>query len=72
MSAKDLAAKIVRPEVQAMHAYHVSDAAGMVKLDVMESPYRLPPELAAASRRGGLARGHEPLPGAFGDASCAP
>jgi histidinol-phosphate aminotransferase len=47
MSAKDLAAKIVRPEVQAMHAYHVSDAAGMVKLDVMESPYRLPPELAA-------------------------
>ena len=25
-----------------MHAYHVSDATGMVKLDVMESPYRLP------------------------------
>jgi len=48
MSAKELAAKIVRPEVQAMRAYHVSDAAGMVKLDVMESPYRLPPELAAA------------------------
>ncbi len=48
MSAKEIAAKVVRPEVQAMHAYHVSDAAGMVKLDVMESPYRLPPELAAA------------------------
>jgi histidinol-phosphate aminotransferase len=47
MSAKDLAAKIVRPEVQAMHAYPVSDAAGMVKLDVMESPYRLPESLAA-------------------------
>jgi histidinol-phosphate aminotransferase len=47
MSAKELAAKIVRPEVQAMHAYHVSDAAGMVKLDVMESPYRLPESLAA-------------------------
>jgi len=39
--------KIIRPEVQAMQAYHVSDATGLVKLDVMESPYRLPPELAA-------------------------
>lgn len=47
MSAKDVAAKTVRPEIQAMHAYHVSDATGMVKLDVMESPYRLPPALAA-------------------------
>lgn len=47
MSAKELAARIVRPEIQAMHAYHVSDAAGMVKLDVMESPYRLPESLAA-------------------------
>ena len=47
MSAKEVAAKIVRPEVQAMRAYPVSDAAGMVKLDVMESPYRLPETLAA-------------------------
>ena len=47
MSAKDVAARVVRPEIQAMHAYQVSDATGMVKLDVMESPYRLPPELAA-------------------------
>ena len=46
MSAKEVAAKVVRPEVQAMHAYHVSDATGMVKLDVMESPYRLPETLA--------------------------
>lgn len=30
-----------------MHAYPVSDATGMVKLDVMESPYRLPDGLAA-------------------------
>jgi histidinol-phosphate aminotransferase len=47
MSVKDLAAKVVRPEIQAMHAYPVSDATGMVKLDVMESPYRLPESLAA-------------------------
>ena len=41
------AAKVIRPEIQAMQAYHVSDATGLVKLDVMESPYRLPPALAA-------------------------
>ena len=42
-----IAAKVIRPEVQAMHAYAVSDATGLVKLDVMESPYRLPEALAA-------------------------
>jgi histidinol-phosphate aminotransferase len=42
-----VASKVIRPEIQAMHAYQVSDATGLVKLDVMESPYRLPPELAA-------------------------
>lgn len=41
------ASKVIRPEIQAMHAYPVSDATGMVKLDVMESPYRLPEPLAA-------------------------
>jgi histidinol-phosphate aminotransferase len=41
------ASKVIRPEIQKMRAYHVSDATGLVKLDVMESPYRLPPELAA-------------------------
>jgi len=42
-----IASKVIRPEVQAMHAYAVSDATGLVKLDVMESPYRLPDALAA-------------------------
>ncbi len=42
------ASKVIRPEIQALHAYQVSDATGLVKLDVMESPYRLPPPLAAA------------------------
>ena len=41
------AAKVIRPEILAMHAYEVADATGLVKLDVMESPYRLPEELAA-------------------------
>lgn len=46
-ASKDIAARVIRPEIQAMHAYAISDATGMVKLDVMESPYRLPETLAA-------------------------
>lgn len=42
-----VAAKVVRPEVQAMHAYPVADATGLVKLDVMENPYSLPEPLAS-------------------------
>jgi histidinol-phosphate aminotransferase len=45
--AGEFVAKVVRPEIQAMHAYPVADATGLVKLDLMESPYGLPPELAA-------------------------
>ncbi len=37
---------VIRPEVRAINAYHVPSAAGFVKLDAMENPYRLPPELA--------------------------
>jgi histidinol-phosphate aminotransferase len=40
------AKNVIRPEIQAMHAYHVSDATGLIKLDVMESPYGLPDWLA--------------------------
>lgn len=40
------AKQIIRDDVQAMSAYHVSGASGLVKLDVMESPYRLPDWLA--------------------------
>lgn len=38
---------LVRPEVLALRAYHVAPAEGLVKLDAMENPYRLPAELAA-------------------------
>jgi histidinol-phosphate aminotransferase len=37
----------VREEILELKAYHVAPASGMVKLDAMENPYRLPPELAA-------------------------
>ncbi len=38
-------AGVIRTDVLAMHAYQVADAGGMVKLDAMENPYRLPAEL---------------------------
>ncbi len=44
---QQLIAKLVRPEIQAMSAYHVPDASGMLKLDAMESPFSWPGELMA-------------------------
>lgn len=38
---------IIRPDVQALAAYHVPDASGFVKLDAMENPYTLPEDLRA-------------------------
>mgnify|MGYP000438049545 CR=1 FL=1 len=38
---------VFRPDVLAMHAYHVQDAAGYIKLDAMENPFALPPALQA-------------------------
>jgi histidinol-phosphate aminotransferase len=35
----------IRQDVQSMHAYAIQPSAGMVKLDAMENPYALPPEL---------------------------
>ena len=35
----------IRQDVQGMHAYAIQDSAGLVKLDAMENPYSLPPEL---------------------------
>src|SRR4051812_8765459 len=36
---------LIRREVLDLHAYHVPVSDGMVKLDAMENPYRLPPEM---------------------------
>ncbi|HSV45899.1 MAG TPA: histidinol-phosphate transaminase [Ramlibacter sp.] len=37
--------QLIRQDVQGMHAYAVQDSAGLIKLDAMENPHRLPPEL---------------------------
>jgi histidinol-phosphate aminotransferase len=57
---------LVRPEILALTAYAVAPAAGMVKLDAMENPYRLPAplreELAARLAEVELNRYPEPNP----------
>lgn len=54
----------LRPDVRAMHAYVVQDAAGFVKLDAMENPYPLPPALqqALGERLGQVAINRYPGP----------
>ncbi|MDM0076712.1 histidinol-phosphate transaminase [Variovorax sp. J2P1-59] len=52
----------IRADVQSMHAYAVQDARGLLKLDAMENPYGLPPELQAVlgQRLGALALNRYP------------
>ena len=40
--------RILRSDVQGMHAYAVQPSAGFVKVDTMENPFRLPPALRQA------------------------
>lgn len=54
--------KLIRQDVQSMHAYAIQDSAGMVKLDAMENPHRLPAALQAhlGQRLGALALNRYP------------
>ena len=40
--------RVLRADVQGMHGYAVQPSAGLVKVDTMENPFRLPPELRRA------------------------
>ena len=42
ISASSLAARLLRQEVLDLHAYHVPDSSGYVKLDAMENPHLVP------------------------------
>ena len=52
----------IRQDVLGMHAYAIQDSKGMVKLDAMENPHRLPAELqeALGRRLGALALNRYP------------
>jgi histidinol-phosphate aminotransferase len=39
---EELIKRWIRPEVQAINAYHVADADGLIKLDAMENPFTWP------------------------------
>jgi len=44
-SPEDKAAQWIRPEIRALSAYHVPDAADLIKLDAMENPYGWPEDM---------------------------
>jgi len=44
-SASSLAGALLRQEVLDLHAYHVPDSGGYIKLDAMENPYPIPQAL---------------------------
>ena len=54
--------KRIRQDVQSMQAYAIQDSVGMVKLDAMENPHRLPANLQAelGQRLGALALNRYP------------
>ena len=41
----DRITRTIRQDVKSMHAYAIQDSKGFIKLDAMENPFRLPPEL---------------------------
>ena len=45
MNLQERMRRVIRQDVQSMHAYAIQPSAGLVKLDAMENPFRLPPEL---------------------------
>ncbi len=59
-----VAKNIIRADVRALSAYHVPDATGFVKLDAMENPYTLSPELQQqlGAKLGALALNRYPVP----------
>ncbi|MBV8617488.1 MAG: histidinol-phosphate transaminase [Curvibacter sp.] len=55
-------ARVIRQDVQSMHAYAVQDSRGLLKLDAMENPFGLPPQLQSelGQRLGALALNRYP------------
>lgn len=68
-SISSLVAQLIRPEIQALHAYHVPVSEGLIKLDAMENPYLVPPflreEIAASVSHAAINRYPDPNPQAL-------
>jgi histidinol-phosphate aminotransferase len=48
LTLSDRMTRYLRADVQGMHGYAVQPSAGLVKVDTMENPFRLPPDLRRA------------------------
>ena len=48
LSLQDTMRRVIRRDIQDMHAYAVQPSAGLVKVDTMENPHPLPPALQQA------------------------
>jgi len=61
-SALERTKKLFRQDVQSMHAYAIQPSAGLIKLDAMENPHRLPASLQdeLGKRLGALALNRYP------------
>ena len=61
-SVSELITRYIRSDVAGMHAYAVQDSRGLLKLDAMENPHRLPAELQQqlGQRLGALALNRYP------------
>lgn len=66
VSASSLASSLLRREILDLHAYHVPDSGGYIKLDAMENPYSVPQalrdEIAAIVAHAALNRYPDPNP----------
>ncbi len=62
MSLAQRMKRVIRGDIQGLHGYAVQSSAGLVKLDTMENPYRLPPALqeALGQRLAGVALNRYP------------
>ncbi len=65
MTLRDRMSRVFRQDVQSMHSYAVQPSAGLVKLDAMENPFRLPEHLqrALGERLGRVAINRYPAAG---------
>ena len=62
-TSEERVAAVVRQDVTSMHAYAIQPSAGLVKLDAMENPYRLPDAMqqALGERLGRVALNRYPV-----------
>jgi len=74
-SASSLACALLRREVLDLHAYHVPDSTGYIKLDAMENPYPIPlalrEEIAATVANAAINRYPDPNPAALKEKICS-